>query len=384
MYWCLHILLVVSCYVSHVTASGSWCDDTDTVACLSLKQQKPDLCDDVTLGTQICPSLCNNCPLRCYSCELHEDSVDINGCNRITCPGKDKRCAYWFQPDTGIGRLTCADIHTVCESTSSVYDIKCCNTDFCNGNLTKTSSTKTSSTKPSSTKLTTTTTTTTRKPITTTTTTTPTTTTTLMKTPLPTTQVHTTSHHSTAPLSKTGVCKKDVIFMLSNTCGQVVFNKMKTFVKHVLGSLNVSDSLNHVGLGMFQQYHKSSTLLTLNRGSNLHACRSAVDSVTHTLSFGTSNYAAVRHLVRSYHIGNRPDVEDAVVIISNGMLPDYPPYEDLDRLHQMYPNVIVIAYGYADSGQLHNIATSADRYMYQNWGSHDSVLLQWLINKICS
>ncbi|KAL4218949.1 hypothetical protein ACF0H5_021536 [Mactra antiquata] len=333
------------------------------------------------------------------------------------------------------------------ENTTNMRDATrttCCNTDLCNiPTLLQTSSNTTMSTTPKPTTTSTTpkptttsttpkptttsttpkptTTSTTPKPTTTSTTPKPTTTSTTPKptttstTPKPTTTSTTpkptttsitpkptttstkptTTTRRTLPTVSTtvsttpGICKSDVIVMISSSGDTYDHGKIQNLLFKLITSIDIGVNASHVAIGTFNEY-SGSTIIGLDRGYDKFSILRSLNQLKEVTTNNTSNLAAVRYLLDNFRKGNRIDVTDDVIIISDGNYVDTiflaqqgSPTQMIKDLHGNYSDVYVVAYNNADTIQLESIATDAQHYKFHSWNLHFDSILDWLKQGIC-
>lgn len=86
-----------------------------------------------------------------------------------------------------------------------------------------------------------------------------------------------------------------------------------------------------------------------------------------------SNMAAVEHILQSLKNGNRPNIPDVIILLTEAhtendgifqALTGHTRNEEIYQLHQRSHNVIAIAAGSADSYVVRQIATGSDHYFH--------------------
>ena len=117
-------------------------------------------------------------------------------------------------------------------------------------------------------------------------------------------------------------CPVDVVFVVdeSSSIGPSNFQLKKDFLSALVGRLDIDSGNTRVGLVKFSSYVNTREAFNLNEYSSVVSVQSAIASLNY--SYGQTNTAAVLAYVRTTMLtsetGDRPDVANVVVVMTDG------------------------------------------------------------------
>uniref|UniRef100_A0A0B7BC59 Uncharacterized protein n=1 Tax=Arion vulgaris TaxID=1028688 RepID=A0A0B7BC59_9EUPU len=189
--------------------------------------------------------------------------------------------------------------------------------------------------------------------------------------------------------SRTCQDKADVVFLIDSS-GSVGFENLqqiKTFVHHVVDGFNIGPEATKVGVASFSQGSRAE--IYLNSFEDKASLQNAVSSISYT--YGNTNTASGITLVHSslfaYERGNRPDVPDYLIIITDGLsnINHEATIPEAEYVRQQGIHIFAIGVGVGDLWELNGIASKpSDRNVFQirSWDGLLSISDE-LIDRTC-
>uniref|UniRef100_A0A0B7ART5 Collagen alpha-3(VI) chain n=2 Tax=Arion vulgaris TaxID=1028688 RepID=A0A0B7ART5_9EUPU len=183
--------------------------------------------------------------------------------------------------------------------------------------------------------------------------------------------------------------RADIVFLIdsSGSVGFDNFRRIKEYVQHVIDSFNIGSEATRVGVATFSQSSRAE--IYLNAYDNKRKLQAAVSGITY--EYGNTNTASGIKLVRSSLFseakGNRPDVPDYLVIITDGLsnINHEATLPEAEYARRQGIHIFAVGVGIADPWELNGIASKPiDSNVFQitNWdGLWD--ISEGLIDRTC-
>jgi collagen type VI alpha len=165
------------------------------------------------------------------------------------------------------------------------------------------------------------------------------------------------------------------------------FRRIKEYVQHVIESFNIGAEATRVGVATFS--HGSRAEIYLNSYDNKRKLQAAVSGITY--EYGNTNTASGIKLARSSLFseakGNRPDVPDYLVVITDGLsnINHEATLPEAEFARKQGIHVIAVGVGIADPWELNGIASKPSEtnvFQIQNWDALWDIS-ETLIDRTC-
>jgi len=329
----------------------SSCQDLDTVGCQVFQKANPNLCNEPAFSQTTCKRFCGNCPKECYFCP--SPVLDPSDCNSteacgsnmtcmtkhlhakdghheyiMTCEAKEMCSGLTF----GFGKRDIDDVEEPDLEDRDRYErevfLDCCDTDYCNMPAQTTTTAQPTTHRPS-----------THAPQPTT------------NSPPATSHAHYVGHTA---------CQKDIVFVLddSGSVGSSNFRHMLDFVSQIVSNITIGNNAAHVAVVAYST--KPQFEWHLNTFNTKPQLLSAISRVPYVSGGTRTDLAldAVMHDILNHQHGDRPNVDNAVVVITDGKS-NVPALtvREASRLRQYSHDVVSIGVG--SSFDLHELSAIA-------------------------